>query len=452
MIEFILAIRYLWKRRIAYLAIVTVALSVFVAFVVLTVMHGLVAGHKQKNHDWVGDCVISTDSLVGFAYYEPLVQHLRGLPDVEAVSCVVKSYGLYSMEGWDCSGGIQVIGLDPVQHSRTTGFARGLGQHRDHVEQVFIPASHPEAAGCVPGVASLPIFPRDTDGQAAHPSWLPNTHLDITCFPLTPRGALAKAGAGEANTKRFYVSDTSQSGLARVDGSTMYIALDEAQQLYGMTGPDPRINAIFIKFKPQVPLDRGTQAVAALWADYRRNNQDRPLAFLMDTVTVQDWKHYRRMTIAAVEKEQATLTVMFMLVAVTTVFIVFVVFYMIVSHKRRDIGILRSVGMSSQAIIRLYLGFSSLIGAGGALLGIGGGWIFLRHINDIEDWLNQQFHFQVWNRSLFIAIGDIPNQIDPVMVVLIGLCAVAACLVGAVIPAWQAARLRPIKTLQVNSL
>ena len=55
MYKLILPIRYLFKRRISYLAVLAVALSVFIAFVVLTVLHGLVADFKRKTHEFVGD-------------------------------------------------------------------------------------------------------------------------------------------------------------------------------------------------------------------------------------------------------------------------------------------------------------------------------------------------------------------------------------------------------------
>ena len=77
MYKIILPLRYLVKRRITLLAVAAVALSVFIASVVLTVMHGLVGDFKEKNHQFVGDCVVSTQSLVGFAYYEPFVEQLE---------------------------------------------------------------------------------------------------------------------------------------------------------------------------------------------------------------------------------------------------------------------------------------------------------------------------------------------------------------------------------------
>jgi ABC-type lipoprotein release transport system permease subunit len=80
-----------------------------------------------------------------------------------------------------------------------------------------------------------------------------------------------------------------------------------------------------------------------------------------------------------------------------------------------------------------------------------GGWLFLLKINQIEDWLFRRFGFQVWDRTLY-AIGDIPCRVDFAVLVAIILSAIAACLAGAFVPSLQAARLKPVETLQVTQL
>ena len=145
------------------------------------------------------------------------------------------------------------------------------------------------------------------------------------------------------------------------------------------------------------------------------------------------------------------MTVMFGFVGITTVFIVFVVSYMIISHKTKDIGILKSVGASNCDIIQLFAGFAFLIGLLGSCIGLYAGWLFLAKINEIEDWLFEHFTWQLWDRTIY-AIGDIPNQIELKVVITIFVSAIVACLVGVLVPAWQAARQKPVETLQVNQL
>jgi lipoprotein-releasing system permease protein len=292
---------------------------------------------------------------------------------------------------------------------------------------------------------------RDEQGEYYYEPHPAPTPLMVTCFPLTVKGALAKAGTDLVNTKTFYFSDTSHSGLARVDSSVVYIPFEDAQALCGMKEPMARASSIHIKFRPNVRLDEGCRKVRALWEKFRNEIKGKDNADLLTQVNVQSWKEYRREYIAAMEKEQVILMVMFGLVGLTTVFIVFVVFYMIVSHKTKDIGILKSIGASGGDVTGLFLGFAGMLGIAGSAVGIAGGLWFLRDINAIEGWLFDKFGFQLWDRTIY-AIGEIPHGTDLTMLLVVAGCAILACLAGAVLPSLRAARARPVEALQVSQL
>ncbi|MHC4425059.1 MAG: ABC transporter permease [Planctomycetota bacterium] len=438
MYKIILATRYLLRRRITYFAVLAVALCVFIVLVVMTVMIGLVSGHRLKNHSFTGDCVVGTESLVGFAYYEDFVSRLEGSHVVEAVSPVVKSYALIGPRGSEEKIAVEIMGIDPVRHSRVTGFGQTLHYHIEDASKAFESLRDPNLPGCVFGI--------DVDLQRDM-----HNPYSVICFPLTAKGALADIGTDTVSTKTFHYSDNSQSGLAKVDGSLAYLRLEHAQQLCGMAGPARRANAIHIKFKPDVRLEDGCEKVAVLWQGFRQEKADQDKAYLLNAVRVQSWKDYRRASIAPMENEQIEMTVMFCFVAVVVVFIVFVVFYMIISHKSKDIGILKSIGVSNGDIIQLFSGFALLIGIIGSGIGLSAGWAFLLNMNKIEDWLFKHFDWQVFDRTIY-AIGDLPSQVDPGVMAIIGASAIVSCLIGALIPSWQTARQKPADALQVNQL
>ncbi len=449
MYKVILALRYLLKHRITYFAILAVALCVFIVVVVMTVMTGLVNDFKNKNRSFTGDCVVGTESLVGFPYYQEFMDALQRADFVEAASPVIKSYALFTLQNIDMNIGIEIMGLDPAAHSRTTGFGETLYHRKDQPAKAFAPKYDPNLLGCVLGIDLL--MERDSRSKYPYGTSPTKTAFSISCFPLTAKGALAKAGAGLVNTQTFYYSDTSHSGLARVDSSVVYLPFEQVQILCGMAGPIKRASAIHIKFSQIVKLQAGCEKVSALWDKFKQEKAGQEQADLLATVTVQSWKNNRRAFIAAMEKEQTMLIAMFGFVGITTVFIVFVVFYMIISHKAKDIGILKSVGVSNTSIIQLFSGFAFLVGLLGSCIGLPAGWLFLHKINQIENWLFEHFEFQLWNRTMF-AIGDIPNQVDFKVLLIIAGSAVLACLLGAMVPTLQAAASRPVETLRVNQL
>jgi len=438
------------KRRISYFAVLAVALCVFIVFVVMTVMTGLVSDFRQKNHRFAGDCVVSTESLVGFPHYEDFMEILKQQEFIEGVSAVIKSYALVTPDGAEDNYGLEMMGIDPALHSIATGFGQSLHHRKDDVAKAFAPVYDPNLPGFIVGIDRW--LERDPEGKYTYRSRPTSDSLMVTCFPLTAKGALAKVGAGLVNTKTFYYSDTSHSGLARVDSSMIYLSFDQAQMLCGMGEPVKRTNAIHIKFKPDVKLEAGCERVASLWRSFKQEKADQKYADLLEKVTVQSWKDYRRAFIAAMEKEQTMMTAMFVLVGITTVFIVFVVSYMIISHKSKDIGILKSIGVSNANVMLLFLGFAFLVGFLGSVIGTVGGWQFLIHINGIEKWLYDKFDYQpLWDRTIY-AIDDIPNNIDLKVLGVIILSAIAACLAGALLPCRQAAKQKPVETLQVSQL
>jgi len=453
MYKIILAIRYLLKRRISYFAVLAVALCVFVVFVVITVLSGLSAEFKRNTHLSAGDCVVSSKSLVGFGYYQEFIDKLMQTDFVEATSPVIRSYAFVeatfeSYETPEFSNTLGILGIDSAAHSRVTAFGEWLSFNKTDAGNAFRPNYDPNLPGCVLGVGVL--FMRDSEGNYIVPEEVPKYRVEVSCFPLTAKGALARAGTGIVNTKTFYFSDCTESKI-RADWSGLYLPFDEAQMLCGMGMEPKRVNAIHIKFTPGVGLGSGCEKVKQLWEEFVEEKADVSGANLLANVMVQNWKIYNRLIIAAVETERTMMMVIFGMIGIITVFIVFVVFYMIVSHKSRDIGILKSVGASNSNVLSLFLFFASLIGVLGATIGAVGGWQFLVHINQIEDWLFRRFGFQLWDRAIY-AIGDIPNKIELKVLVPIVLSAIAACMIGALIPSRQAAKYEPVKTLQVAQL
>jgi len=448
MYKFILAFRYLFKRRMSYLASAAVALCVFIVVIVMTVMTGLVNDYKQKNHDFTGDCILTSDSLVGFGYYEDFLKILDEQDFIYAASPVIKSFALLTYPDSGMSRGLEIMGVEPTSYSKATGFGDSVYHNKKDVSKVFSPSYNTKFDGCVLGIDLW--LNRDTKGQYQY-SNLYEAAFVISSFPLTVKGAFARAGAGEEKTGTFYYSDVSHSGLARVDGGMVYLGFDKAQELCGMAGDFKRVNAIHMRFKDGMKVTKGCEKVADIWASYIAENKHQKHANLFDHVKVQSWKENRRTFISAMEKEQKMMGMMFLFVGLTTAFVVFAVFYLIVNKKSKDIGILKSIGVSSFSIVYMYSIFAFLMGLISSAIGSLAGWGFLLKMNDIENWLFVHFGFQMWDRSIY-AIGDIPSKLEFNVLVTIVISAILACMVGAFFPTFRAVRLRPVQSLQVDQL
>jgi len=208
--KIILPIRYFVKKPITAAAVAAVTLCVFIVIVVMTVMTGLVGNFKDKSHRFVGDCVIVSDSLVGFAYYEDLLSRLDKQEFVAATAPTVKGFGLLTQPYADWNVGIQIMGIDPQSYSAVTGFADSLYYHRNDSKNAFVPISDPEKTGCVAGIDLAPLpWVRNKQGQYNHSVMPPRFELIISSFPLTAKGALASADTNPASVMNFCYSDDS---------------------------------------------------------------------------------------------------------------------------------------------------------------------------------------------------------------------------------------------------
>lgn len=450
MVKWLLAWRYFLKRPISWLAVTAVALCVFIVIIVMTVMSGLVQDFKYKNHAFVGDCVIESDSLVGFGYYEEFIAKLREQPFVAAVSPAASGIGMAVIPQvtGDQNIGVQVIGIDPIAHSETTNFQPIL-HYTKKVESVFQPSYAPDLDGCVVGVDLIP-YRRQADGSYYYWQNPAAIQIIVSVFPLNIKGGLLRS-LDMISTKTFHYSDDVHSGLVKVDGSAVFVPLEQAQIMLGMDTPIRRVSSIHIRFTPGTLVSAGTQRVRTLWKEHTQQYKDKPGGDLFSSVSVQTWQQNRRSVIAPMEKEETMMTMLFLMLGVITVFIVFVVLYMIIAHKSKDIGILKSIGLKIRDILLIFLIFSVFIASVGSLLGMIAGGAFLYKINDIEDWLYDHYQWQLWDRTVY-AIGDIPSRLDPQLLATIFAAANIACMIGALVPGIRAARMKPVQSLQVNQL
>ena len=446
MYKLLLSFRYFKSRPVAWFASLAVAVCVFIVLIVLTVYHGLVGTFSEKNHKLVGDCVVSTDSLAGFPYYQEFADKISSLDYVESVSPEISSYGYLNVSGGDGDGfGIKLKGIQLESYSQVTNFSNSL-HYKTNSPGVVFDSVRDNYESCV---VSVGIWPgsRNSKGEYVFPERMGTFLLVITSFPLTPTGLLSQ----DVNSKSFTVTDTSESGLAKSDSDTVYVQFDTAQKLCGMGGQVPRTHKLLVKFSEGSNILHCTEKVNLVWRDFVKGKSSEPLDYLLDNVRVEDWRTHRREFIAPMEKELAMLTALFVMLGIVTVFIILVVFYMIIIHKTRDMGILKSLGVSMVNLNVMLQLFALQIGFFGSITGAACGAAFLKYINVIEGWLFKRYGFQIWDRSIY-AIGELPDEISmKVLFVIIG-SAVLACLFGALIPSVRVSLRKPVDILQVNEL
>ncbi|MCJ7545151.1 MAG: FtsX-like permease family protein [Phycisphaerae bacterium] len=285
---------------------------------------------------------------------------------------------------------------------------------------------------------------------------MPGQRLAVSLIPL---GRLSAAANLSLTTKVFTVVDDCRTDVASIDSEIIYLPFETLQRMSGMEAKvdpeDPnkiaipaRCNQIHIKAAPDVAANERRLAavcgqVQAAWNDFRARYGERIGA----DASVMTWRQRQASLVGPIEKQRTLTVIMFGIISLVSVVLIFVIFYMIVFQKTKDIGVLKAVGASSSGVAGIFLAYGAAVGLVGSILGTIGGYYFVRHINAIQDAVDQWFGFRVWERDVFM-FEKIPNEVQLVPALLIVAGAIVAGLLGAIIPALRAARMQPVEALR----
>ncbi len=181
--------RYLTSRVIPLIAVAAVALCVALVIIVVSVMTGFLNMVRDSGRTLMGDVVISYP-VTGIPHYERLIERIEELPEAEAATPVVDSWGLLKMPYPDGANKdtetVQIWGIDPESFARVTGYADTLywrppteqqlktmaddDPRRQMDEQILLDGlalrdSRSDRAGIVPGIHVSVGNDRQSDGS-----------------------------------------------------------------------------------------------------------------------------------------------------------------------------------------------------------------------------------------------------------------------------------------------
>ncbi len=175
------------------------------------------------------------------------------------------------------------------------------------------------------------------------------------------------------------------------------------------------------------------------------------LAPLADTVrsvaVINDWRSTNSALFEALVVER---TVMFWLLAIVILVAAFNILsslVMLVRAKTRDIAILRTMGASRAATMRIFIFVGSAIGAVGIAAGVIIGFVILHFRENITGLIARLTGAQLWDPSVRY-LTDLPSRTDPVEIVGIVLLALLLSFLATLYPAWKAASTDPVEVLR----
>jgi lipoprotein-releasing system permease protein len=118
-----------------------------------------------------------------------------------------------------------------------------------------------------------------------------------------------------------------------------------------------------------------------------------------------------------------------------------------VVQKTREIGMLKAIGATNWQISGIFLAQSAMVGVMGVIAGYGLGMLAVHYRNEFLHFMRRATGWELFPASIY-GFGDLPALVVPHDVMLICTSALVICLLGGVIPAWQAGRLKPVEALR----
>lgn len=443
MLKLFLWLKNLRRKKIVLLSIVAVALSCALLIVVASIFSGFIKAVETSASDVVGDIVIKPP--VRFCGSQQLMGELQKLRGVTAATAMLQSQGLLRLDSGDVRA-VSVVGIDPVGRAAVMNFKSSLVVQKNAPRSPSFAVAHePNAAGGFLGIGVIAEPNEKTDEYD-----LAQIKSTIGKEVVLTTGAIAESGGkgGEKFRQRrmqFAVTDIVFTGIYEIDTKFVYVPLDSLQDLLYQQQGRP-VDMV------QIKLDSGTVPLNVIgeirpvfehfartqlgWGDY-----------LIAETEIETAQQMQARYIAELHKQMAMLMLIFGVVSLGAILLIFCIFYMIVITKQKDIAILKSCGTSNASIAMIFVGYGLFVGVVGSILGMAIGYVFVRNINAVEQWINVMFGLKIWKSSVYV-FSKIPSEFDVYSAMWIVAAAIVAAAVGALLPAVTAARLRPVRILR----
>jgi len=445
MLKIFLWLRYLRKKKIVFLSIAAVALSVSLLMVVASLFSGFIDALRQAAVETVGDVVISPP--IKFAKYELLIQRLEQMKQVEAATATLSAPSLLHL-GKGNVRAVHVWGIEPARRAKVTGFNKFLRrQGQSDKEPSFDVPGFPERIGGFVGIAVVAEPNEKTDEYdfAAIEKMIGEQVILTTGAVPAAQEFESAAAQVKRRTLKFTIVDIVFTGVYELDKKFVYLPIEELQEKLYPNESGRVADQIQIKLSPGTSADVAIAQIRGLWQSFVDEQLDG--AWYLRNTDIETAEQMQNPYIAELRKQMGVLLLIFGVVSFGVVVLIFCIFYMIVSLKQKDIAIIKSCGTPSSSVALIFVGFGACVGMVGSGIGIAVGCIVTKNVNAIEGWVRIIFGLKLWKSSVYM-FSRIPNEVDWASALPIVLLAIAAAAIGTLIPAIVAARTRPVEILR----
>jgi lipoprotein-releasing system permease protein len=245
---------------------------------------------------------------------------------------------------------------------------------------------------------------------------------------VAPRGAVTPMGT-TPRIKSYKVAAVFEVGMSEYDASLLYMPLTEAQAYFNRAGD---VTAIEIYIDNPDRVDRFKDPVTSAAA--------RPIFMI-------DWHQRNATFFNALQVERNVMFIILSLIVLVAAFNIISGLTMLVKDKSSDIGILRTMGATQGAIMRVFMITGASIGVSGTVIGFLAAVLICLNIESLRRFLSWLTSTDLFSPELYF-LSRLPAELDWGETSAVVVMALALSFLATLYPAWRAARLDPVEALR----
>lgn len=406
-VEFSISNQYLRSNRkkgfvsfISGVSMVGLILSVMTLITVLSVMNGF---HKELR-----DRVLSAISHSTISEYDGALNNWQALrlsanknPHVLESSPYIEHYGLLSINGR--SQGVSVRGVSPTLEKSTSILLDNIKSGNADLSNTNI---------LIGSGLALQL----------------GANIGDKITLLTPEVSNSIIGL-QPRFKRFTLSGIFDAGINEYDNNLAFIHLDQAQKLYNMKGV---VSGIRLKVDDLFEAKKITNQVVKKLGDNHYYGTD--------------WTQKKANFIKALNLEKQMIGIVLSLIIAVAAFNIVSMMVMVVTDKKADIAILKTIGMTPKRIVKLFFYQGITIGIVGITLGIILGIFLSLNIESVVSGIESILGFQFFPKDVFY-INRFPSEIHLSDIIKVAIGAFVLVVLAAIYPAKRAGKIEIAKVL-----
>jgi lipoprotein-releasing system permease protein len=407
--EWMLSMRYLRSQRregfisfIAAISFLSLTIGVAALIIVMAVMNGFRKELLDKILGLNGHLLIQPlDSPL--TDWEAVAARVAMVAGVELAAPVIEGQALASSPF--NANGVLVRGVRGADLARLGSIARNVKQGTldgfDDAQGVVIGRRLAEQLSLQAGDSVTLVSPRGT----------------VTPMGMTPR------------IKPYRVAAVFEIGMSEYDAAFVFMPLPEAQAYFNRTGD---VTAVEVYVDNPDRVDR-----------FRRSIQDaaqRPIFMI-------DWRTRNATFFNALQVERNVMFFILTLIVLVAALSILSALIMLVKDKGQNIAILRTMGATQGAIMRIFLITGTAIGVFGTLTGLVVGTLFCANIESLRQFLSWLTRTDIFQPEIYF-LSRLPAEMDVGETTAVVVMALTLSFLATLYPSWRAARLDPVEALR----